>query len=425
MSPREKCGGVFEQVQIRNISQRREAGQLRATAAVSFEDGATAARQIHVVVDGEPALTEEQVCNGFALLCIVFAWEAGEARLAVDGPVDPWLRLGLTTAQSYLNAWFHRNHVVALEAEDSPAGPRGGSAPAPGAAQFFSGGLDSLFTLFHLNETLPPYHPLRISYCIHGLGVDLAETPGDEATTTLHRLQTEAARKVVPALGAELVQVRTNARTLNPSANLYAEKLHAALLAGLAQFLGSDFSDCFLSSTSDIATLRPWGSHPLLDAHYSTSTLRIRHYGERYSRLEKLAGISARPDLTANLRVCSKQHQTHPDFLNCGRCRKCVLGWLGYLALGIDTTHTFPGKLPLPEEVRSAIAPIANRFNERQAAELIAPLKSLGHPALATVLQEEVVKAQRYLDWLDGRTLGAQVKRKLARVQQRLRLGGT
>jgi hypothetical protein len=83
-----------------------------------------------------------------------------------------------------------------------------------------------------------------------------------------------------------------------------------------------------------------FGSHPELDPLWSSSAVRIIHYGGDRTRRQKTAAIASYAPAQKYLRVCW-EHRT-PE-LNCGECEKCVRTQLEFLTAGnLERITTFP-----------------------------------------------------------------------------------
>jgi hypothetical protein len=244
------------------------------------------------------------------------------------GSVPPRLAGNLETIRDIYAAWMH-GHRIPLNRE-----PSSGGAPAGnGVSQFFSGGVDSFYSLIqHRGE-------VENLVLIHGFDIPLADTRN-------FALAEEQAREVARLFGKRLIVVRTNLHREQPSVPGGWAMYHGAVLAAISHALAPNHRKIYIASTCSYADLQPWGSHPLLDPLWSTDAVEVIHDGGE-TRLNKLRVIAQFPEALARLRVC---WENLGDY-NCGLCPKCVRTMLGLRALGFHRCAAFPDTLT-PELVR-------------------------------------------------------------------------
>ena len=162
-----------------------------------------------------------------------------------------------------------------------------------------------------------------------------------------------------------------------------------AAFAAIAHSLSKRYTSVCISSTFDIRTMRPLGSHPLVDPYYSSSDLRIRHEGIKLSRFEKTRLISEWDVALNKLRVCNRDELYGPGRLNCGECEKCMRTMLALLSLGkLKDSTAFPYD-DVTEEmalVSVKIASVTVCFYK----ELIEPLSDAGRNDLARIIKRKI-----------------------------------
>jgi hypothetical protein len=252
-----------------------------------------------------------------------------EGETANLGSVSPLLASNLETIRDIYAAWIDGGHLVPLNFELSSAA----DAAASGVSLFFSGGVDSFYSLIkHRDE-------VENLVLVHGFDVPLADTK----TFALAEAQ---AREAARIFGKRLIVARTNLHFEQPSVPCSWGMYHGAPLAAVAHALAPNHRKIYVASTYSYADLHPWGSHPLLDPLWSTEAVRVVHDGGE-TRMEKLRVLVQYPEALARLRVCWE----NPEKYNCGLCEKCVRTMLGLRALGIDRCAAFPETLT-PELVR-------------------------------------------------------------------------
>jgi len=226
------------------------------------------------------------------------------------------------------------------------------------------------------------HHPRHIS---DGLIVFGLETDREESFR--HVLSTIAE----PARDADLtlIPIYTNARLLEPDWMFWERYSHDAVLASIAYSLSNRFSEVAISSTYDIPSVQPAGTHPLLDLAYSSSELMIRHESLSLSRFEKVKLICEWDIAFQNIRVCNKSQFYSQGQLNCGECIKCVRTMLELEALGLlDNCRAFPSHTITPELLAPAVQIYRTTVDFYEA--LIQPLKAQNREDLAASIQKKI-----------------------------------
>jgi 7-cyano-7-deazaguanine synthase in queuosine biosynthesis len=258
-----------------------------------------------------------------------------EGKTANLGSVSPLLAGNLETIRDIYAAWIP-GHKVPLNFELS----RDAAAPSHGVSLFFSGGVDSFYSLIKHREEV------KNLVLIHGFDVPLAETKS-------FALAEAQAREVVGIFGKRLIVVRTNLHWEESS--LYTDRpcipcgwkiYGGAVLAAVAYALTPIHGKTYIASSFSYADLHPDGTHPLLDPLWSTEALQIVHDGGE-TRMEKLRVLVQHPEALSRLRVCWENLGNY----NCGLCEKCIRTMLGLRALGVEHCAAFPDTLT-PELVR-------------------------------------------------------------------------
>lgn len=275
--------------------------------------------------------------------------------LAVEAPVSPRLLEGVRTAVEIYRAWerpmreygdWHKGALarvaVVAPARRDPA--RRGSR----VGLFFTCGVDAFYTLLKRNG--PSSGEGRVTDLILVNGLDpLRNDP-------LFDRIAENARRVGAEVGAEVVEVKTNLRELADPLADYALHQGAALISvGLA--LGGWLGTCVVSSGNAYGVLRPWGTHPLLDPHWSTEGVEVVHDGCEALRAEKMRVVAESQLAMDTLRVCiASLGPGRETRYNCGRCYKC-LGTMIYLDLlgALGRCRTLPPVADPDRAVRRAL----------------------------------------------------------------------
>ena len=264
--------------------------------------------------------------------------------LHLAAPVDPG---HLDRVRRLLHVYRSWDPTLALptvtaEGQRAPVTDRG-----PGTAAFFSRGVDSMFEAALDTRARPP-----LTHLVFLDGIEPRHSPSVAAGEIAQA--TAAAER----LGLPLHVVRTDAHALTGHARDWAD-VHGCVLAALATSLGGAIGEVVIPSTDSLATLVPYGSHPLLEPVLSTSTLTVRHGDLSAGRASKVAAIAAqRPDLLPFLKVCYEEDRVD----NCGRCGKCIITMAALLgADALEAATGFPDSIPLDELRAMRPAPLQSR----------------------------------------------------------------
>jgi hypothetical protein len=245
------------------------------------------------------------------------AMVVGEA-LCVEGSVSSRLLSSVPTIQDVFESWapsrFHPVTVVA------PARPSNASDSSSGVAAFFTGGVDSFFTvLTHADE-------LDALVFVHGFDIAL------EATAHRQRVAV-ALRAAADQLGLPLLEVETDVRAFSDDYVDWRDEYHGAALASVALLLAPTFRRVYIPASMTYASLAPLGSHPLVDPLWSTEDVELVHDGCEANRLDKLRILGRSTVAGEWLRVCA---QSHTGAYNCGCCEKCLRTSVAIRALGLE-----------------------------------------------------------------------------------------
>lgn len=249
--------------------------------------------------------------------------------------VSPQLASNLETIRDIYVAWTGLSQIpLAFEVSHDTIAPRGG------VSLFFSGGVDSYYSLIRHQDEVDNL------LLVHGFDVPLADTRTFE-------LAEAQAREGARLFGKRLIVVRTNMRWERPSTpplkNLRWEwphvpcgwlMCHGAAMAAVAHALAPIHRKAYIASSHSYGDLHPWGSHPLLDPLWSSEAVRIVHDGGE-TRIEKLRSLTQYPEALSRLRVCCEKLGDY----NCGLCEKCIRTMLGLRAIGVDRSAAFPDTL--------------------------------------------------------------------------------
>ena len=276
----------------------------------------------NVWIESEAALSDSSLWT--VPLRLIEAVSTGQPA-AMDC-VPPRLAGNLQTIGDIYAAWIENGVEVPLRCELSSKD----LAPAEGVSLFFSGGVDSFYSLLKHRDEIDQL------VLVHGFDIPLAERKVFASVEAM-------VREVARMFAKKLIVVRTNIHweesgkeSIPCSWGMY----HGAALAAVAYALAPVHRKIFIASSYAYADLHPWGSHPLLDPLWSTEALEFVHDGgER--RIDKLRALIDYPEALAHLRVCWE----NTDENNCCHCEKCVRTMLALRALGVESSPAFAGFL--------------------------------------------------------------------------------
>lgn len=306
----------------------------------------------------------------------MMAGTAVEFAEAISGQ----LKANLDMIQELLASWVEGARRVEVKA------PVTRRTPARGVSLFFSGGVDSFYSLVkHRDE-------VENLILVHGFDIPLA----DEKTFALTLAQ---ARGVADAFGKRLVVVRTNLHWEQAIPFAWTW-YHGPSLAAISHALAPIHQKVYIASSHSYGELHPWGSNPLLDPLWSSEAVRVVHDGgER--RVDKLRELGAHPEALSRLRVC---WENLGDY-NCGVCEKCVRTMVALKGLDVPYTPPFPDTLTPAAVRRLELSPAALIF-WRELMTLPLP------PDIRAAAESAMTSAEYRLPPRTG-TLKREVKRML------------
>jgi hypothetical protein len=308
----------------------------RAALVGRIEGASRPATEVVFRYPAEYAPAGEPSADPFLAALLVPALVAGEP-LVLDPPVSPRLLRRTATVQDILTTWYPARRRIPVTAPVRTAAP-GDAARGRGVGAFFSGGVDSCYTLVKSRLGLPSAaDPITHLIFVKGFDAPLAEAEG--------LAQSEARlREVAARYGCAFIAVETNLRDVLSAP--WAEMYHGSALAAVGLALAPVLGTVLIPSSYDYRELMPHGSHPLLDELWSTETTDFLHDGCEVNRVDRLALLVRQaPELVDQLRVCWEG--SHGGPANCGRCGKCVRTMVMLRAMGhLGRTPSFPSELP-------------------------------------------------------------------------------
>ena len=272
--------------------------------------------------------------DAWLLWCLPHAFET-QQELILEGRVDPELLRNAQELMEIWSRWRPDRRPIRVRAEPADLPTAGHPAPTR-TGLFFTGGVDSFFTLFHHDETgrgHPEWRQRPVDDLVYVWGFDIPLAQRDACErkqAILGRIAAEA--------GKNLVTVVTNLRETGIR-QPWGAVMHGPALGGIGLLLGDRWKTVLLSSWFCHEDTDPWGSTGITDPLLSTAATRTRPYGAGHDRFEKLAFLARYPLALETLHVCWEERSEG----NCGRCEKCYRTLLALDVLGIrDRATSFP-----------------------------------------------------------------------------------
>lgn len=307
---------------------------------------------------------------------------------------SPTLLEGLEQIQEVLTAWVPALRRVPVIARPAPP-----PAARPGAAAFFSGGVDSLYTLLERKD--------EIARAVHIRGFDYRRENLVLAAEIDGRN-----RAFVEARGKAFTIVESNLRDLYDAVGVHVHLYHGSHLASVALALG--FERMFVPASLTWAELLPWGSHPVTDPLWGNGVVRLIHHGLEADRLEKLKRIAVDPGALSLMRVC-------PGFkdYSCGVCEKCLRTRVALRLAGVRSPNLPPLEDPSPiRKLRIESATHRLLWHDNLRAAVLAGDRPLAKAVAVSLARFDARQALRSLD---RAFLGGRARRVAARMKGTLR----
>jgi hypothetical protein len=194
-------------------------------------------------------------------------------------------------------------------------------------ASFFSGGVDSFFTLLKSPEKLTDL------VVIHGFDIDLRDADRREK---VHKMTSEVAAQ----MGMRLIEIESNFSKIIKDYGLWVEHGHGLALVSVARALAGEISQIKIPGSFTINEQKPWGSSLEVDPKFSDERLQIIHDASDVERIGKIESIIKYPITLKYLRVCGDIK--YDGMYNCCRCEKCIRTMCSLYALNVlDKSEAF------------------------------------------------------------------------------------
>jgi hypothetical protein len=255
-----------------------------------------------------------------------------QRRLKLADPVCSYWYDQLPELQRIIHRWWGYAPLVPLAHVQSEA-----TTPvADGVGLCFTGGVDSFHSLLHCD--------LPIDTLIYALDYDVPPQDRQRRSEFEHPF-----RELCAKLGMRAVVVRSNLRQHPAFFGTSWKQTHGAALVAIGHLLQEVIGTLVVSSSFSLQHDQPWGSHWDLDGRWSSSRLKVVHFGERLRRFDKVHEIVDHPLVQKLVRPC---WENTPGMLNCSACEKCVRTMLSITCWGdLDRFSAFDQSKTLVERL--------------------------------------------------------------------------
>ena len=302
--------------------------RVRVTGTVVYDDRPGESDEYWFEFPAELSRSLSDSGNAWLVCLAPIAATLGEP-LRLSLPVDRMLVRNAGQMMAIWKSWYPRLQVVPIVAPSEKVPVAYGRK----TAAFFSGGVDSFFTLLRNEQHQAGGVPADDLIAIHGFDILLENEPAFEA----HRRRLE---RVAAETGKSLVLVRMNLRRTRLRELSMSGLWHGCALASIGLLLENRYERLLLAASEEVPNLGPWGSHPLTDPLLSSSSTTVVHDGADFARWDKLEFLSGFDIALSSLRVCSGNGSE-----NCGECEKCYRNMIILDVLGVlGRSTTFPAR---------------------------------------------------------------------------------
>jgi hypothetical protein len=304
--------------------------------------------------------------------------------MRVPGVSSARLVQSTTAIQRIFHAWDKRFTPISIHAEEVSDKPSHAGGDR-GEGSFFSGGIDSLYTLARHRDEIDHL------VLIYGFDIDLEDS-------ALRRQVSQRLAAFAARTGKNLIEIETNLGTFLRQQVGWSLG-HGPALASVGLLLTSCLNRLRIPATHTLADDLPWGSHPNLDPLWSTESLEFVHDSADVTRVQKTERVAAWPEAMQCLRVCWKNTG---GAYNCGRCEKCLRTMVTLEMLGALQGCADLFAEPLSLQRVSALR-LHDDNSRAFAREILQDARSIESPELRTAVGQWLMSPgtwQRLQWWL-------------------------
>jgi hypothetical protein len=364
------------------VSIEHRDGDTLITAAFDYGEGESA---VHASIRGR--VTNPPVAGDVAFPIALVGAMCVNRPLKMSDPVSPKLLAASDRIQAMLHSWFPELETVPIEAGEAAGGETAGRGAArgherPGTAHFFSGGVDSFYSVVERRDELDAL--------VFVEGADLAAPAMALREEVAARLGDAASDLALP-----LLRVETNLSEWALQFGRHGNDFVGARLAFVAHLLGAEFRE-FIVAPSGSGRESAMSSDPLLDPLWSSEIVSIRHPVPLVTRAEKLRALAEQKTPLRHLRVCMGG-----TAYNCGGCPKCARTMLTLEVLGaLERCPAFPGPFVLDRALESIARPGDLKATLHHVREPLALGREIGaNPDLLEKLEHQARVLEGEILW--------------------------
>ena len=299
----------MELAEVRISQSPMDAHRVRLTGTVLYDDGAVRPEEYWFDVPEQYADSLSETGNPWLVCLVPLAVSLGEP-LRIGKPVDSVLLGNIHKLMGIWRCWYPSLDPVQIEAQTFEC--RSGRGER--TAAFFSGGVDSFFTVLRHSSGNGSSSSVQIQDLLTVWGLDIPLRKAD----AFHRMR-DLLRSASEKCGMSLIDVSTNIRETRWKQTDWGHLSHNCALAGVALALEKRCKRALIASSYGYGDLHPWGSHPLTDPLLSSSLTQIVHDGAAYNRVQKTEYVTNNETALGSLRVCWQDRSDK----NCCKCSKC------------------------------------------------------------------------------------------------------
>lgn len=361
---------------------------VRVTARLRSSSGIQSEVWVEIERKFEHLLTR----SGDPWLVLMVAYGAlHKEDIEIDLPVDPILMRGVTAIAACWRQWYGRIHVPTIRATNIVQLP---DRPPAQSASFFSGGIDSLFTA--LRHT-PPIDRVTGAFFATDYLLRICHSRPLSAQSAK---QTRDFEEFAEKTGKIYLPVATNVMTFSERIHdRFGSVTHGAVLSFVAHLLGTGLSKTLIASSDTYGALSSWGSHPLTDPLFSSTSVRMMHDGAQFTRFDKTAYLALHPVAHDIINVCDTEDELTGK-RNCSKCRKCLRTMTAFDILGVRPA-AFDWSGFDPESY--ARVHFSRDVEWAYGVELISMAERIGRNDIVRSLTRGIRRSRR-LWWLDALT---------------------
>jgi hypothetical protein len=234
-----------------------------------------------------------------------------KSTLVLDGVVSERLVINCQQIMKIYSRWFDNMNPIDIQAKELVSY----SANSKSVGSFFTGGVDSFYTVLKNLDTYQ--NESRITHLLYVHGFDI-----DVDNQDLFETVKKEIKLAVNGLELEHLFIKTNLRQITDQYVRWGEEQHGAALASAGLCLSPFLKTVYIPSSVSYSELYKWASHPNVDPLWSNEQLQFIHDGNEANRSQKILWqLSNSKVALKHLRVCWKNPNNK---YNCGECGKCI-----------------------------------------------------------------------------------------------------